>query len=234
MVLSIGESVAFALNVAGDLTIEASNTKWPSASSIPTYWGDNRQSLLDLVEAARFGIQGVVTDSHTGDPLDAVITVVGNAKPVTTDPSCGDWYKLVDSGTYDLTFEAMGYEAQTITKIATTWGVSTVVDVALDPVGVAAPDAAVASRIESVAPNPFNPATEIAFRVARGGPVRIAVLDARGRHRRLLLEESVEAGPGRVWWDGRDDAGHVLASGVYFVRLQAADGVRTAKAVLVQ
>ncbi|MCB1183784.1 immune inhibitor A [bacterium] len=117
-----------------DVTIEVSNTKWPAESTLDGYWADNRQSLLDFIDASHYGVNGVVTGSDTGLPLDATITVVGNAMPVHTDPDHGDYYKLLDTGTYDITYSAYGYITQTVTGVATTWGTPTVLDVVLQPV----------------------------------------------------------------------------------------------------
>jgi len=116
-----------------DLTIEVSNTKWPQASTLAGYWDDNRQSLLNFVKAARYGVNGVVTASDSGLPLDALVTVTGNAMTVRTDPDNGDYYKLLDTGSYDLTFSADGYVTRTVSDVATVWGTPTVLDVTLDP-----------------------------------------------------------------------------------------------------
>jgi hypothetical protein len=117
-----------------DATVEVSNTKWPAASQLPTFWNENRESLMHYVKSARCGVNGVVTGSDTGLPLDATITVTGNSKTVHTDPSHGDYYKLLDTGTYQLTFSAYGYITRTISGVATTWGTPTVLNVALDPI----------------------------------------------------------------------------------------------------
>jgi hypothetical protein len=68
-------------------------------------------------------------------------------------------------------------------------------------------------------PNPFNPSTTIAWRLARGGSMSLRVFDARGRLVRTLVEGYREAGPGSARWDGRDRRGTAVASGVYFYRL---------------
>lgn len=114
-----------------DVTIEHSNTKWPAATALVGFWNDNRQSLLNYTAAARYGINGVVTAASSGLPLDATVTVGGNPQVVTTDPGHGDYYKLLPTGTYDLTYAAPGYVTQTITGISTTWGTPTVQNVAL-------------------------------------------------------------------------------------------------------
>jgi len=117
-----------------DVTIEVSNNKWPAESTLDGFWNDNRQSLLDFITCAHYGVNGVVTGADTGLPLDATITVIGNDMPVHTDPAHGDYYKLLPTGTFDVNYAAEGYISQTITGIATTWGTPTVQDVVLQPV----------------------------------------------------------------------------------------------------
>lgn len=226
---------SYAVTGCIDLTLEISNVKWPSANSLGTYWNNNRQSLINLVRAARYGIHGRVTAQHDGSPLDAVVTVAGNSVPVVTDPDFGDYYKLLATGTYDLTFEAVGFEPVTVQAVETTWGIPTVVDVSLQAVGTDAPATNRGpSRIEAVAPNPFNPSTEVRFVLGVDGPVSVDVVDARGRSVRALLSAHLSVGSHTVHWDGKDDVGRPAASGVYFVVLRALDGRRTTKAVLVQ
>jgi len=73
-------------------------------------------------------------------------------------------------------------------------------------------------------PNPFNPNTRIDFVVPATGervPVRLQVLDARGRVVRTLLSGDLAPGHQSVIWDGREDGGRVVASGVYACRLNA-------------
>jgi hypothetical protein len=60
--------------------------------------------------------------------------VTGNSKSVTTDPNHGDYYKLLDTGTYQLTFSSPGYISQTISGVAVTWGTPTVLNVQMQPV----------------------------------------------------------------------------------------------------
>ncbi len=78
------------------------------------------------------------------------------------------------------------------------------------------------------APNPFNPQTEIRFAVPRGGQVRLAVYDVRGRQVRTLVSEVLPAGEHAVTWDGRDGAGRVQPSGVYLALLEAG-GIRMSR-----
>jgi len=86
-------------------------------------------------------------------------------------------------------------------------------------------------RLDDNHPNPFNPRTTINFHLPRAGRAVLAVYGVDGRRLRTLLDESLPAGDHLVLWDGRDDAGHALASGVYFYRLEA-DGRALSKKML--
>ena len=83
-------------------------------------------------------------------------------------------------------------------------------------------------------PNPFNPQTTIEYTVPAPGSVKLAIFDARGRQVRVLADERKNVGTHRITWDGRDDAGHLLASGVYFHRLVVGGVVNVGKMVLMK
>lgn len=70
-------------------------------------------------------------------------------------------------------------------------------------------------------PNPFNPRTKIGFTLKRDAQALLRVYDVRGRLIRTLVDSFVAAGSRVVEWDGRDDRGSSLASGTYFLRLDA-------------
>ncbi len=83
-------------------------------------------------------------------------------------------------------------------------------------------------------PNPFNPTTTIAFDLARRGHVVLRVYDVSGRVVRTLVDGVQDAGTHRATWDGRDDRGARVASGVYLYRLQAGSVTRTRKMVMMK
>jgi hypothetical protein len=73
-------------------------------------------------------------------------------------------------------------------------------------------------------PNPFNPSTKLTMTVAASGdPVLVAVYDASGRLVRTLHDGPAAAGPHELVWNGEDDRGNRVASGVYFARMIAPD-----------
>jgi len=84
-------------------------------------------------------------------------------------------------------------------------------------------------------PNPFNPITTISYDIPSGGAdVNISVFDISGRLVRELLHEHRLAGVSSVRWNGEDDRGARVASGVYFYRMRAGDFVETKKMVLLK
>ena len=83
-------------------------------------------------------------------------------------------------------------------------------------------------------PNPFNPATEIAFSLGKAGPVRLEVYNARGQLVRVLVDETLPAGQHTATWNGRTTTGAAAASGTYFCRLSAAGEHRTRKMSLLK
>lgn len=83
-------------------------------------------------------------------------------------------------------------------------------------------------------PNPFNPATTIAYVLDRPGEVTLTVYDARGRRIRTLVDGRRAAGQHEVIWDGTGDGGAPAASGVYFARLSAGDAAVTTRMTLVK
>lgn len=95
-----------------EVTAEISNDFWPPASTLPTYWAQNQESMLSYMEFVHKGIHGLVTSS-VGTPLDATITIDGNAKQVHTDPDVGDYHRMLLPGTYTVTATAYGYLPQT-------------------------------------------------------------------------------------------------------------------------
>jgi hypothetical protein len=88
--------------------------------------------------------------------------------------------------------------------------------------------------LEQNTPNPFNPQTSISFTVPEdaSGRVELAVYSLRGQRVRTLVSDTKAPGRYTVAWNGRDDAGRALPSGVYLYRLTAGEQVLTRKMML--
>jgi DNA-binding beta-propeller fold protein YncE len=88
--------------------------------------------------------------------------------------------------------------------------------------------------LEQNTPNPFNPTTTIRFSIARDSPVRLVVYDVGGRRVRTLIDGNRRADIYKEVWDGTNDAGQQVATGVYFYRLTAGKFVQTKKMLLLK
>ena len=83
-------------------------------------------------------------------------------------------------------------------------------------------------------PNPFNSSTAIAFDLPRQGAVELTVYTIAGQQVATLVRGIRAAGHYRITWDGRNDAGAALASGVYLYRLRIGSQVETRKMLLLR
>lgn len=83
-------------------------------------------------------------------------------------------------------------------------------------------------------PNPFNPSTTIVFHLPEAAHVDLDIYDAAGRHVRTLLNDHADAGRHEAVWNGTDDSGSAVASGVYFYRLEVDGLALTRKIVLLR
>jgi len=90
-----------------------------------------------------------------------------------------------------------------------------------------------AARV-SIQPNPFNPTTTISLEVTVPAHVVLRVFDVRGAVVRTLRDEFMAAGRHTIRWDGRDDGGRSVSSGIYFVRFESAGVGVTHRAVLLK
>ena len=116
-------------------------------------------------------------------------------------------------------------------------GGTTVVAVApVGPTGVGPAELAGVS-LEPPTPSPFRPgaaAMSLRYSLPAEGPVRISVIDVGGRRIARLFDGVQSAGPHTLGWDGRDESGATLRSGVYLIRLETAQGGRTRKLLLLR
>jgi hypothetical protein len=81
-------------------------------------------------------------------------------------------------------------------------------------------------------PNPFNPETNIEYDLPRPGWVKVAIYNSTGQLVRTLFRSHQTAGRFKLGWNGKDDFGRQVASGVYIYRLKAGEFSATKKMVL--
>ncbi len=89
-------------------------------------------------------------------------------------------------------------------------------------------------RLSDAYPNPFNPETRIRFQLAENSNVRLMIYDVLGRKVRTLVSDRMDAGNHVINWDGLNDAGTDVASGMYVYRIKAGDFIAHRKMLLVR
>ena len=83
-------------------------------------------------------------------------------------------------------------------------------------------------------PNPFNPETRITYLLPRSEEVVLQVYTLTGQRLRTLADGAASGGLHTATWDGRDEAGRAVGSGVYLIRMQAGEFVATKRMALLQ
>jgi subtilisin-like proprotein convertase family protein len=174
----------------------------------------------------------VVLHNRTGGTADDIVgnypgTLVVDGPGALADflgeSVVGDWTLTV----IDYQFGAMG--------TFHSWGLNLLVAPEVSPVPDDASDGVPAvTRLVGNIPNPFNPQTTVVFELQRAGAVVLDIYDVRGQRVKQLLRESLGAGRHEIRWDGRDEGGRSVASGVYFCRMTAGDVGQMHKMTLVR
>lgn len=83
-------------------------------------------------------------------------------------------------------------------------------------------------------PNPFNPTTNIRYSILQQGPTTLVIYDLLGREVRTLVNETLNAGTYEKTWDGKNNFGSQVASGIYIYRIQSGSFVSTKKMMLLK
>jgi flagellar hook assembly protein FlgD len=83
-------------------------------------------------------------------------------------------------------------------------------------------------------PNPFNPTTEIAYELKADQPVNLQIFNAKGQLVKTLVDEVQTAGTKTVTWNGTDDNGNSVTSGVYFYKMKSSTFESARKMILMK
>ncbi len=198
-----------------EVTLEISEDKSPSGSQLPQFWTNLKHSLLNYIEECLNGFNGTVTDSITGEPLEAMVFIQNhdiNYSEVYSHLPEGKYYRPIKSGTYTVTFSADGYVSKTV-QVTTTDGTAQQIDVQLVPEGyVPDPGEAVelfASQQLLVYPDPVGNTMNVRVN-GQWQNAEVLVYDASGRQvmRFNLTGENTTVEVSK------------LAKGTYFVQLR--------------
>jgi flagellar hook assembly protein FlgD len=83
-------------------------------------------------------------------------------------------------------------------------------------------------------PNPFNPSTTIKYDLKEAGKVSLKIYNVLGQEVRTLVSGAQTAGFKNIAWDGRNNAGQAVSSGIYVYRLETSGFVKSRKMMLIK
>jgi hypothetical protein len=239
--LGIGETTALAWSSEGALSnvrIDLSRDNgggWESiAGPIPND-GLYDWTVTGPVSAACL-IRVSSNDGEVSDRSDAVFAIYQPVPWLTVTPAAGS-VAQGEGQTLELRFDSSGLSPGSHTGYVIiehdAAGSPAVVPITLQITDMTgAPEAPATFALRGNWPNPFNPATAIAFDLPTASDVSLEVLDLRGYHVRTIWQGELPAGPQRILWDGLDDRGQAVSSGLYVARLQAGGELATHKMLL--
>ena len=183
---------------------------------------------LDTIPSHLLG--SVEIAGGTGEVCDVLIEVDGlSANP----DSFGYYGALLDPGIYDVTASLSGYTPQTFPATEITYGTETTLDITMNETSISGPST-VQSNLDQCIPNPFSQSTLIGYQLHDAGSVHLRIYDAAGRLVTTLAEGQYTAGVYSVVWNGMDDHGSEVPSGLYLCRLSAGEFSETRSMVLLR
>ncbi|MCH7679877.1 carboxypeptidase regulatory-like domain-containing protein, partial [candidate division KSB1 bacterium] len=172
-------------------------------------------------------LSGRVLDAQSGQPVSDVTIEVTELSQSTTSDAEGH-YKLgfSDPGLFTI----LAYRPSYITTMFTFnagEGESKTLDIMMNVIPTA-------YSIEQNYPNPFNPSTTIRYSLPEKTHVRLKIFDTLGGEVRVLFDGEQLQGEHQSSWNGRDNFGRRVASGVYFYRIETAAFRKTTKMLFIQ
>jgi flagellar hook assembly protein FlgD len=223
-----------------DLTI--TDNGWASVDAGTYKWAVKAIYTNDVLSLGAFSnpvvkvpvptgtLVGVVRNANNVAIMGATITA-GNY--TTTSLTNGSYNMAVAAGTYSVTCTATGYEDLTNNNVIITAGQTTISNFTMIT-GIDEEVQIARTELKGNYPNPFNPETLISFDIKVKTPVRIEIYNTKGQLVRTLVNDWTDKGHHQVVWNGKDDYGHSVASGVYQYRMQAGEYIANRRMMLLK
>lgn len=176
---------------------------------------------------------GFVRDDNE-DPIWGATVQAGDY--VASSNDIGYYVLELPTATYTLSATATDYEAVTLEDIAINADQTTTQDLSLQLIvgNLDSASAALVTKLYGASPNPFNPSTNISFHLSKTSPTVLTIYNVKGQVIRTLINSPYQSGRYSVTWDGRDERGNSVSSGLYFCRLKSADSVLFQKLLLLK
>lgn len=193
---------------------------------------DITSAMIDAIEM----IEGILPShllgsvtvfSGSGDVQDVLIDADGSS----VNPDEHGYYGLnLDPGLYDVTVSLEGYETQLFEDVEILYGTETTVNITIYETSIGD----TGTTLLNSHPNPFGEQTEILYQISAFTPVQLKIFDISGHQITVLVDDQLSAGDHSVIWNGTDDNGNDVSSGVYFIRLTTGIFTATESCILIR
>jgi len=166
-----------------------------------------------------------------------------DADPLFVNAEIGDYHLTEDSPCIDAGIAYFEYEGEVFVDLSEDEYFGIAPDMGAYEYGMVAIDE---FKIENVIhpggqeckisnyPNPFNPETQITFNLPEAEHVNLSVYNLKGQLVKLLADEILPAGNNSLIWNGRNENGRKVSSGVYLLRLKSSNEIATKKVMLMK
>ncbi len=196
-----------------EITVELDTNFITPAADLDNLWQYNYRSLLGYLENALFGVRGIISDSETGKPLSAKISISGHDTEdsfIISDSATGFYIRFLTPGTYDITYEAENYRDTVLHDILVKDREPTYL-----PVGLIPEKDTGHPKVKSPLfyPNPAKDHVNVVLPDNLTGRIRIAVYNSSG-----IRVADFEQSPSGSLLEGIDVS--PLPAGIYYVFLR--------------
>jgi hypothetical protein len=224
-----------------DAAFEVTDTDWLTLPDgdyrwvVKAVYADSTYSLPRFSDALTNNVRtGKIVGKVMGkDGIAIAGATVSNGRLTTTTNSLGEYTLRVPSGSRRVRASAEGFASTTMENVMVGAGLFTNLDFVLLE-GSDAPQVPTVTALYGNYPNPFNPETTISYGVKEPGRVKLQIYNIKGQLVRNLVDEEHTAGHYKRLFDGKDNTGRSLASGVYLIRMTAPGYRKASKMMLIK
>ncbi len=184
------------------------------------------------------GVRGNVYDASTNQPLDCVKIEIMDKLPEFSD-TLGNYTYHCGAGTYTIKASRWDYQDLIISDLTVMEVLELNLDIPMLPLSVPNHNEDILPTNESAFglrnyPNPFNPETQISFIVPKAGKGELSIFNLKGQRVRTLYHGLLNSGYHSFVWDGKNNAGDLTSSGMYFIKIEVEGKFQTHKIVLMK
>ena len=205
-----------------------------TGNNTKAYLMEQYLSYLDVDYISEGEVCGTIIDEFTQQPIEGIHVTIGEIDAYT-DPN-GFFWIILDEGIYSMTFQHDDYEFAIVENVVVIPIETTTVDLQMTPLVEAGNNLVAVTELKGNYPNPFNPSTTISFSIAEHAKnAKLIIYNLKGQKvKTFLINSSTDQQINSVVWNGTDDTGKSVSSGIYFYKMKAGTYISTKKMILMK